>query len=80
MSLGMVNFSPITNTLKKNVNRLAGDDRIVLDVTDVIDSDMLKQSCARNQSGATAAAALCTVHRIDCAAAPAPFGSSDPVW
>ena len=47
----------------KKVKRLAGEDRIVLDVTDVILRDTLKHSCARNHNGATAAAALRTVHR-----------------
>lgn len=45
----------------KYVNRLEGEDSMVLDVTEVMCSDTLKQSWAINQTGATAAAALIMV-------------------
>ena len=62
-SLASAKFSPSRKTLKKKVKRLEAEERMVFDVTDVSSSDVLKHSCARNHSGATAAAAFNTVHR-----------------
>lgn len=56
-SLATENFSPRTRTLRKKVKRLEGDERMVFEVTDVMERARLKQSWARNHSGPTAAAA-----------------------
>jgi hypothetical protein len=46
----------------QNVNRLDEEERIVFEETDVSSKEALKHSCAKNHSGATAAAALMIVH------------------
>ena len=52
-SLKYVNRSESSSTEKRNVNSADVDDRMVFDVTDVMESEVLNVSWAKNHSGAT---------------------------
>lgn len=53
LNLKYVKRSESKSTENKNVKSEDADERIVFDVTDVLDKDMLNVSCAKNHKGAT---------------------------
>jgi hypothetical protein len=52
-SFKYVNLSESNRTANPKVNRAEAEDKIVLEVTDVLVKEVLNVSCARNQRGAT---------------------------
>lgn len=53
LNLKYVNLSESIRTENKNVKSEDADERIVFDVTDVLERDMLNVSWAKNHKGAT---------------------------
>ena len=52
-SFRYVNLSESRTTANPKVNRAEAEDKMVLEVTDVLVKEALNVSCARNQIGAT---------------------------